>query len=74
MFELLISVLFVWLFIRAVGMALHVTWGLAKVVAVALFSLALPVLIGCLLMAGGMVLLIPVALVICAINILKVCV
>ena len=67
-------VLFVWLFVKAIGLAVRVTWGLAKVSAVILFTLALPALIGCFLLAGGVVLLIPVALVGAAFGILKSCV
>jgi len=63
MFELLVLVLFVWLFIGAVRLAFKVTWGLAKVAAVILFIMALPTLIGCLLLASGFVLLLPVVLV-----------
>ena len=74
MFELLMFVLFVWLFVKAIGLAVRVTWGLAKFSAVVLFTLALPALIGCFLLAGGVVLLIPVALVGAAFGILKTCV
>ena len=74
MFEFLMLVLFVWLFAKAIGLAVRVTWGLAKVAAVILFTLALPALIGCFLLAGGVVLLIPVALVGAAFGILKTCV
>ena len=74
MFELLVLIAFVWLFIKAIGLAFKVTWGLAKVVAVILFALALPSLIGCFLVASGIALLIPVALVGAACGILKACV
>ena len=74
MFEILVSIAFVWLFVKAIGLAFRVTWGLAKVVAVILFTLALPALIGCFLVAGGITLLIPVALVGAAFGILKACV
>lgn len=73
MFELLVLIAFVWLFFKAIGLAFKVTWGLAKVVAVILFVLAVPSLIGCFLVAGGIVLLIPVALVGTACGILKAC-
>ena len=63
MFELFVLVLFCWLFVKTIGLAFRVTWGLAKVVAVILFVLALPTLIGCFLVAGGILLLIPVALI-----------
>lgn len=71
MFELLILIAFVWLFSKAIGLMFKVTWGLAKVVAIILFALALPSLIGCLLIAGGIALLLPVALVGVACGILK---
>lgn len=74
MFDLLILILFAWLFVKAIGLAFRVTWGLAKIAAVILFILALPALIGGLLIAGGVVLLIPVALVAAALGILKACV
>ena len=73
MFDLLVLILFAWLFFKAVGLAFRVTWGLAKVIAVILFTLALPALIGCFLVAGGVVLFIPVALVGTAFGILKAC-
>ena len=43
------------------------------VLAVILFVLSLPALIGCLLMAGGALLLVPVALIALAWGILKAC-
>ena len=63
MFELLVLILFGWMFIGALRLAFKVTWGFAKIAASILFVLALPVLIVCLLFAGGMVLLLPVALI-----------
>lgn len=74
MFELLVLIAFVWLFFKAIALAFKVTWGLAKVVAVILFVLAVPSLLGCFLIAGGVALLIPVALVGAAFGILKACV
>lgn len=44
---------FVWLSVKAIGLAFRATWGSAKVAAAILFTLALPALIGCLLVAGG---------------------
>ena len=63
MFELLVVAAFLWLFIKGLGLAFRVTWGLTKAVAIVLFVLAMPALLGCLLLAGGVLLLIPVALV-----------
>ncbi|MBQ1207840.1 MAG: hypothetical protein IIX65_04870 [Lachnospiraceae bacterium] len=73
MFELLVFVLFVWLFVKAIGLTFRVTWGLAKVIAVILFALAVPALFVCLLVIGGAAILIPVALVAAAFGILKAC-
>ena len=73
MFELFVMAAFVWLFVKGIGLAFRVTWGLAKVVAVVLFILALPALIGCFLVAGGLVLLVPVGLVAVAWGILMTC-
>ena len=73
MFSFLVLVLFVWIFIGAVRLAFRVSWGLAKILAVLLFVLALPALIVCLLMASGIVLLLPVALIGLAFGILKAC-
>ena len=74
MFELLVLILFGWLFVKTIGLAFRVTWGLAKVVAIVLFVLALPTLIGCFLVAGGILLLIPVALIGSAWGVLRACV
>ena len=74
MFELLVLILFGWIFWGALRLAFKVTWGFAKIAASILCVLALPVLIVCLLFAGGMVLLLPVALIALAWGILKACV
>lgn len=73
MFELLVLILFGWIFWGALRLAFHVTWGFAKIAAYILLALALPVLIVCLLFAGGVVLLLPVALIALAWGILKAC-
>lgn len=73
MFELLVLILFGWIFWGALRLAFHVTWGFAKIAAGILLALALPVLIVCLLFAGGVVLLLPVALIALAWGILKAC-
>ena len=74
MFEILVLVLFCWLFFKAIGLVFKVAWGAAKVIAVLLSVLALPLLIVCLLFAGGFVLLVPVFLIAGAFGILKACV
>lgn len=73
MFELLVLILFGWLFVKTIGLTLHVTWGLANVIAVILFAMAVPVLFICLLVIGGAAMLVPVALVAAAFGILKAC-
>ena len=73
MFELLTLVIFVWLMMKALGLVFKLTWGMAKVVASILLGIALPVLIVCMVFAGGIVLLVPVALVGIAVAILKAC-
>ena len=74
MFELFVLIIFAWLFIKAVGLVFKVSWGLVKILAVILFVLSLPTLIGCLLMASGIVLMIPIALIGTAFGLLKACI
>jgi hypothetical protein len=74
MFDILVLIVFGWLFFEVLRLALKVTWGLAKITAVILGLLALPVLIAALLMASSFVLLIPVMLIGAAFGILKACV
>ena len=74
MFELFVLIIFGWLFIKAIGLVFKVSWGLAKILAVILFILSLPTLIGCLLMASGIVLMIPIALIGTAFWLLRACV
>ena len=71
MMELLMIVLFCWLFWKVLGLAFRAAWGMTKIIAWLLFVLAIPLLIGCLLFAGGLLLLIPVAMVALAGVLLK---
>ncbi len=73
MLDLIVSILFFWLFFKAIGLALKMTWGITKFIASLLFTVALPLLIGCLLFAGGVVILIPLGLVALAFGLLKAC-
>ena len=73
MFELLVIILFCWLAFKAIGLALSLTWGAAKILASLLFAIAVPVLIVCLLFAGGVILLLPLALIGGAVGLLKAC-
>jgi len=73
LFELLVIILFCWLCFKAIGLALTLTWGAAKILAALLFAIAVPVLFACLLFAGGVVLLLPLALIGGAVGVLKAC-
>lgn len=74
MFEILVIILFCWLAFKAIGLALTLTWGVAKILASLLFVIAVPVLFISLLFASGVVLLLPLALIGGAVAVLKVCV
>ena len=73
LFELLVIILFCWLSFKAIGLALSLTWGAAKILASLLFVIAVPALFICLLFAGGVVLLLPLALIGGAVGLLKAC-
>ena len=62
MFDILCTVLFVWLFIKVFGLVFKVAWSLTKVLAIILFVMALPSLIVCFIFAGGLLLLIPIGI------------
>lgn len=70
-FEIAITVLFIWLFFKALKLTFKITWGLVKIIAVILFIISLPALIACLISAGGAVLLIPLALIAAAFGMVK---
>ena len=74
MFELLILALFVWLFIKVIGVTLRMTWGIAKITVSLLIGLALPVLFVSLIFIGGIALLVPIAMIAIAAGIVKACV
>ena len=74
MFELLTVVLFIYLFFKVLGLVFRMTWGLAKIAAGILITIALPVFILCFLFVGGMVLLVPVLMMGIAFGIIKACV
>ena len=73
MFELLTIAIFIWLLVKAVGLAFKLTWGVAKIAASILIGLAFPVLIVCLVFVGGIALLVPIVLIAIAAGILKAC-
>jgi len=71
MLEILAVVLFCWLFFKAMGLAFRVAWGTAKIAASLLFAVAVPMLIGGVVFAGGILLLLPLILVAIAFALLK---
>ncbi len=73
MLEIIIAVLFFWLFFKAIGLAVKVTWGLTKLIASVLFAVALPLLFVCLFFASGLLILVPFGLVGLAFGLLKAC-
>lgn len=73
MLDILLTVLFICLFFWTIKLLFKLTWGVSKIIAFILLIISLPTLIGILLVAGGLVLLIPVALLIGAIGIVKLC-
>ena len=73
MLEIIIAVGFFWLFFKAIGLALRLTWGITKFIASVLFAVALPLLIFCLLFAGGLLILVPLGLAALAFGLLKIC-
>lgn len=74
MLEILFTVLFVWLLMKTIGLAFRVAWGATKIVASILFSLAVPLLVLCLIFAGGLLVLVPLAMLGAAFGLLKSCI
>lgn len=72
--EWILLIAFCWLFFKALGLAFRMAWGTAKIIASVLFSIAVPLLIACLIFAGGIALLLPLALVGVAFGLLKACI
>lgn len=74
MLEILTVILFCWLFFKVISLAFRVAWGTAKILASILLAIACPLLVMCLTFAGGIILLLPVALIGIAFGILKKCI
>ena len=60
-----------WLFFKSVGLALRMTWGLAKLIGVVLMTVALPIAGVCVFMSLGMLLLLPVGLLLLALGLMR---
>ena len=74
MFEILVTILSIWLFIGSIKLALKIAWCTTKIIASILLVIAAPVLILCLIFAGGAELLVPTLLIAGAFGLLKRCV
>ena len=73
MFEFIIVAIFIWLVVKTVGIALKLTWGVAKIAASILICLAFPMLFFTLVFVGGIALLVPIIMIAIAAGILKAC-
>ena len=71
MLELLMVIVFCWLFFKALGLAFRAAWGTAKILASLLLAVAVPLLVICLVFAGGVMVLLPIALIGAAFGLLK---
>lgn len=71
MIEFLLTVIFIALFVWTAKLLFKISWGIAKIIATILLVLALPVLVVCFLLAGGVALLIPIAIVGGVVGIIK---
>ena len=71
MLELLMVIVFCWLFFKALGLAFRAAWGTAKILASLLLAVAVPLLVICIVFAGGLMVLLPVALIGAAFGLLK---
>ena len=60
-----------WLFFKGVGLALRMTWGLAKLIGMVLMAVALPVAGVCVFMGLGVLLLLPVGLLLLALGLMR---
>ena len=71
MLDLLMIIVFCWLFFKALGLVFRLAWGVTKILVGLLVTAAAVTLVGGILFAGGLVLLLPIALVGIALGLLK---
>ena len=71
MIEILLPLFFCWIGFKVLKLLFKVAWGTAKLIASLLFAVAIPALVLCLVFAGGVVLLIPLALIALAFGMLR---
>ncbi len=71
MIELLLVIVFFWFFFKGLRILFSLTWGIVKIAAAALLTLATALLVLFLTIAGGALLLIPIGLAALTFGILK---
>lgn len=71
MLEILFMVIFIALFVWTAKLLFKISWGVAKILATILLVLALPILVLCLVFAGGLALLVPIGIVAAVVGIIK---
>ena len=71
MIEILLTLFFCWLGFKVLKLLFKVAWGTAKIIASILLVVAVPALVVCLVFAGGVMLLIPLALIALAFGMLR---
>lgn len=74
MLEIVLTLFFCWLGFKVLKLFFKVAWGATKIAASILFAVAVPALVLCLIFAGGLLILIPLALIAVAFGLLKACV
>ncbi|MDY2695238.1 hypothetical protein [Gemmiger sp.] len=70
-FTILVVAIFCWLGVKSIGLALHLAWGAAKIIACLLMVVALPLLIIGAVVGGLIKLALPLLLVLVAYEMLK---
>ena len=73
MFEILVTLFTIWLFIGSIRLTFKIAWGATKIIASALIGVASVILVLCLVFAGGAVILLPALLMASAFGLLKKC-
>ena len=71
MFEILVTLLTIWLFIGSVRLAFKIAWGTTKIIASVLLAISVVALVLCLVFASGTVILFPALLMAGAFGMLK---
>ena len=71
MFNFLVTILSIWLFIGSIKLALKIAWGTTKIIASILLTLGAPILLICIIFSGGPSVVLPALLIAGAFGLLK---